>query len=85
MEVKVGDLAAQTDEFGLFNLFLIASPMVKLVMIGLVVASILCWGIVFEKWLAVRKMKALDGQVRAVVLVGPVTGRPLPDAGSAQQ
>ncbi len=58
MEVKVGDLAAQTDEFGLFNLFLIASPMVKLVMIGLVVASILCWGIVFEKWLAVRKMKA---------------------------
>ena len=58
MEVKVGDLAAQTDEFGLFNLFLIASPMVKIVMIGLVVASILCWGIVFEKWLAVRKMKA---------------------------
>ena len=54
----MGDLAAQTDEFGLFNLFLIASPMVKLVMIGLVVASILCWGIVFEKWLAVRKMKA---------------------------
>lgn len=58
MEVKVGDLAAQTDEFGLFNLFLIASPMVKIVMIGLVVASVLCWGIVFEKWLAVRKMKA---------------------------
>lgn len=58
MEVKVGDLAAQTDQFGLVNLFLIASPMVKLVMIGLVVASILCWGIVFEKWLAVRKMKS---------------------------
>ena len=58
MEVKVGDLAAQADQFGLFNLFLIASPMVKLVMIGLVVASILCWGIVFEKWLAVRRMKS---------------------------
>ena len=58
MEVNVGDLAAQTDQFGLFNLFLIASPVVKFVMIGLVVASILCWGIVFEKWLAVRKMKA---------------------------
>ena len=58
MEVNVGDLAAQPDQFGLFNLFLIASPMVKLVMIGLVVASILCWGIVFEKWLAVRRMKA---------------------------
>jgi len=57
MEVNVGDLAAQTDQFGLFNLFLIASPVVKFVMIGLVVASILCWGIVFEKWLAVRKMK----------------------------
>ena len=38
MEVNVGDLAAQTDQFGLFNLFLIASPMVKLVMIGLVFA-----------------------------------------------
>jgi biopolymer transport protein TolQ len=58
MEVKVGDLAAQTDQFGLFNLFLIASPVVKFVMIGLVLASILCWGIVFEKWLAVRKMKS---------------------------
>lgn len=58
MEVNVGDLAAQTDEFGLVNLFLIASPMVQLVMIGLVVASTLCWAIVFEKWLAVRKMKA---------------------------
>ncbi len=58
MEVNVGDLAAQTDQFGLFNLFLIASPVVKFVMIGLVVASILCWGIVFEKWLAVRKMKS---------------------------
>ncbi len=58
MEVKVGDLAAQADQFGLFNLFLIASPMVKLVMIGLVIASILCWGIVLEKWLAVRRMKS---------------------------
>ncbi len=58
MEVKVGELAAQTEQFGLLNLFLIASPMVKLVMIGLVFASILCWGIVFEKWLAVRRMKS---------------------------
>ncbi len=58
MEVKVGELAAQTDQFGLFNLFLIASPMVKLVMIGLIFASILCWGIVFEKWLAVRRMRS---------------------------
>ncbi|NNJ76887.1 MAG: protein TolQ [Anderseniella sp.] len=58
MEVNVGDLAAQTDQFGLFNLFLIASPVVKFVMIGLVLASILCWGIVFEKWLAVRKMRS---------------------------
>jgi biopolymer transport protein TolQ len=58
MEVNVGDLAVQTDQFGLFNLFLIASPVVKFVMIGLVLASILCWGIVFEKWLAVRKMRS---------------------------
>lgn len=58
MEVKVGELAAQAEQFGLLNLFLIASPMVKLVMIGLVFASVLCWGIVVEKWLAVRRMRS---------------------------
>jgi biopolymer transport protein TolQ len=56
MEVQVGDVAAQADQFGLLHLFWIASPVVKIVMIGLVVASIICWAIVFEKFMAVRKM-----------------------------
>ena len=56
MEVQVGDVAAQADQFGLLHLFWIASPVVKIVMIGLVVASIICWAIVFEKYMAVRKM-----------------------------
>ena len=58
MEVNVGEIGAQADQFGLLHLFWIASPVVKIVMIGLVVASILCWAIVFEKYMAVRKMKA---------------------------
>ena len=57
MEVQVGEVATQADQFGLLHLFWIASPVVKLVMIGLIVASIVCWGIVIEKFVALRRMQ----------------------------
>jgi biopolymer transport protein TolQ len=61
MEVQVGEVAAQSDQFGLFQLFLVASPVVKLVMVGLLIASVLCWSIVIEKVIAVRSMrKSMD-------------------------
>ena len=61
MEVEVGQAAAESEQFGLFHLFWIASPVVKLVMAGLVVASVVCWAIVFEKFVTLSRLrKAVD-------------------------
>ena len=57
MEVQVGEVATQAEQFGLLHLFWIASPVVKIVMIGLIVASIICWAIVIEKYVALRNMQ----------------------------
>jgi biopolymer transport protein TolQ len=39
-------------DFSFLGLFLQAHPVVKVVMIGLMLASIWCWTVVIEKWLA---------------------------------
>ena len=57
MEVQVGEVAQQAEQYGLLHLFWIASPVVKLVMLGLVIASVLCWAIVIEKLVALRQMR----------------------------
>ena len=57
MEVQAGEVATQAEQFGLLHLFWIASPVVKIVMIGLIVASIICWAIVIEKYVALRNMQ----------------------------
>jgi biopolymer transport protein TolQ len=57
MEVQVGEVATQAEQFGLLHLFWIASPIVKIVMIGLVIASVVCWAIVIEKYVALRNMQ----------------------------
>jgi len=57
MEVQVGEVATQAEQFGLLHLFWIASPVVKIVMIGLVIASVVCWAIVIEKFVTLRAMR----------------------------
>ncbi len=57
MEVEVAQAAAQGGGQGLFHLFLQAHIVVKIVMAGLVVASIGCWAIVFEKYATIGKAK----------------------------
>jgi biopolymer transport protein TolQ len=60
MDVEAAQLATQAD-YSMFGLFMQATLVVKLVMIGLLLASILCWAIVFEKFMALRKMnRAID-------------------------
>jgi biopolymer transport protein TolQ len=60
MDVQTTQLAAQAD-YSMIGLFMQATWVVKLVMIGLVLASVLCWAIVFEKFAALRKMnRAID-------------------------
>jgi len=48
---------AVTGEFSLISLFWQAHIVVKLVIIGLVLASIWCWAIIFEKWVALARSR----------------------------
>jgi len=60
MDVEAAQLATQAD-YSMFGLFMQATLVVKLVMIGLLLASVLCWAIVFEKFMALRTMnRAID-------------------------
>ena len=55
--VVASDLAAP-GEFSLLNLFLQAHIVVKIVMIGLLMASVWCWAIIIYKAVALRRMRA---------------------------
>ena len=57
MNVIFAQVAAPQDGYSLFSLFLQSTLMVKLVMIGLLVASIMCWGIVFEKFVMLARTR----------------------------
>jgi biopolymer transport protein TolQ len=60
MDVEAAQLAAQAD-YSMLGLFMQATLVVKLVMVGLLIASVLCWAIVFEKFMALRNMnRAID-------------------------
>ena len=60
VEIATG-LAAQQD-FSILAMFLRATLMVKIVMTGLIIASVVCWAIIFEKIFAVARMRrAING------------------------
>ena len=59
--VEAANLGMAGGHLSLWGLFLEADVVVKLVMVGLLVASIWCWAIAFEKWMALRRVnKAAD-------------------------
>ncbi len=60
METQVAQHLA-TQDYSLWGMFWQATLVVKLVMIGLVIASVLCWAVVFEKLALLRRARrALD-------------------------
>jgi biopolymer transport protein TolQ len=60
--VDAASLGAAAGDLSLWGLFLQADIVVKLVMIGLLAASVWVWAIVFEKWSSIRRVnKAADG------------------------
>ena len=60
METQVAQQVTAQD-FSLLGMFLQATLVVKLVMLGLVAASVLCWAVIFEKFATVRRMRrAID-------------------------
>jgi len=60
--VDAASLGAAAGDLSLLGLFLQADIVVKLVMVGLLAASVWVWAIVFEKWSSLRRVnKAADG------------------------
>lgn len=57
MDVDLAQGVAQQADYSLIGLFLQAHIVVKLVIIGLVLASIWTWAIVFEKWVLVARTR----------------------------
>jgi biopolymer transport protein TolQ len=61
MDVEIAQGLAQPGNFGLVHLFWQAHIVVKIVMLGLVLASVWCWAIILEKYFAVgRARKATE-------------------------
>ncbi len=59
-----------TVDTSLIGLFLEAGLIVKLVMIGLILASVWCWGIMFDKWRAFSAMRKQMDQFEDVFWSG---------------
>ena len=74
MDVEVAQQVAAQD-FSMLGMFLRATLVVKLVMIGLVLASVVCWAVVFEKFFTVRRMRAAINRFEKLFW----SGRTLPE------
>jgi biopolymer transport protein TolQ len=60
--VDAANLATPGADLSLWSLFIEADPVVKIVMIGLLAASVWVWAVVFEKWSSLRKVnREADG------------------------
>ncbi len=57
MEAEIAQQISAQD-FSLLGMFLRATLVVKLVMLGLIAASVACWAVVFEKFVSVRRMRS---------------------------
>ena len=57
MNVIIAQAAITQDGFSLFSMFWQATLMVKVVMLGLLIASVICWGIVFEKFILLARVR----------------------------
>jgi biopolymer transport protein ExbB/TolQ len=68
--------AGAAPDYSFYGMFMQADPIVKGVMIGLALASVVCWAIIFEKLV---RLSWLRGQVRrleAIAKSGTVSGTP---------
>jgi len=86
MDVEIANQVAGGHDFSVLGMFLRASLVVKLVMAGLVFASVLCWAIVFEKFAVIaRTRRAIErfetlfwsGKSLDEIYVAATRGRPV--------
>jgi hypothetical protein len=71
-------LAEPAGSFSLLALFWQAHIVVKLVMVGLLVASVWCWAIIVDKLLLFARTRRQMDQFETVFWSGPVPGTTLP-------
>ena len=74
-------VAVQTSDMSLWGLFWQAGFVVKLVMVGLLGASIWTWAIIIDKIARIWPREARLRPVRANILVRTVPGRALSQSG----
>lgn len=70
MEVEVANAAAHNGGQSLLALFWQAHIVVKIVMLGLIVASVGCWAIVFEKFATVARAKRANARFEKIFWSG---------------
>ena len=56
-ELNLATASAQTLDMSVFGLFMMADPVVKVVMLLLIGASVWCWAIIFDKMTRIRRQK----------------------------
>ena len=56
-ELVQQSLGGNMPDFSIWGMFMSASITVKLVMLGLIAASIWCWAIIFDKWRRLRRVR----------------------------
>ena len=66
-------LAAAQHEFSFYSLLMQADPVVKGVMLGLAVASVACWAIIFEKMFRLSSLRRQVRRLEAVSRSGVVS------------
>src|SRR3546814_3350404 len=56
-QIALGAAGADASGMSIWHLFLAADWIVKSVMVMLLIASVACWEIIFDKWLKIRALR----------------------------
>jgi len=71
-------VAGSAHDYSLYGMLLTADPVVKVVMVGLAVASVGCWAIIFEKFMRLswlrRQMRRLEAVAKSAKSAGDARG-----------
>ena len=66
--------AAVAPDYSFYGMFMQADPVVKGVMVGLVLASVACWAIIFEKLARLLWLRGQVGRLETIARAGLVNG-----------
>jgi biopolymer transport protein ExbB/TolQ len=65
---------AAAPDYTFYGMFMQADPIVKGVMIGLLLASVACWAIIFEKWARLMWLRRQIRRLEAIAKSGTTSG-----------